>query len=759
MGKSWPRAFLSLAAGIILGYYQAWLVTFSVILVLIISGALLKQYSRQIFIGLLILLGGLLYADKSIKDMPASLPVIQGASCSGTVQDFPFIDGDKTTFIMKTDSSSCWEKKIRVVCYFKTDIARGDRIDIRGTMKPPRPPGNPGEFNYSLYLSHSGIYYNLSVKNEQDLHLLSHEQGLLKWIDGFRARGEKIAKDTLPDQEAAILLGMLLGTREGIDEDQYDAFQKTGIIHLLSVSGLHVGFLLLLIAWISLLLRLSRRDKFLSGVAVLIIYGTMVAWPVCVMRSILMGILGLLAYYSGRANSIFNAMAIAGIITLLVNPASLFTISFQFTFLATWGLVYIFPQLREILPVKGWGWDMLWLPLAAELAVLPLTAYYFNILTPASILTNILVSYLSCLAVILGFIAFFMATFIPFLAPMVLYPAGLFIELILWIVGWVKSLPGAYIWVATPPVWSLLLYYVALLIGLTAWRNRACQPWRYPALAMLAVFFVILLLPAGFYNRGYLELDFIDVGQGDAILLKTPRGKFMLIDGGGNSFYDVGRTTLLPYLHRRGIRELILAVNTHPDNDHLQGIETVAEEIPVGNIALPASLVNCPEYRPLREIATLNRIPILTLTSGQEIKLEKGLRIKVLHPGGQDSVDNSNNQSAVLRISYGVFSALLTGDIEAEAMQLLLENRQLAATTLVKVPHHGSKGSLLAEFYRQVQPHYAIISVGSNNLFGHPHPSVLDMLKKQDIKTLRTDQDGAIIVLSDGKKMIIKPTL
>ncbi len=551
---------------------------------------------------------------------------------------------------------------------------------------------------------------------------------------------------------------MLLGSREGIDEDQYDAFQKTGIIHLFSVSGLHVGFLLLLVGWISSLLGLNKRNKFISGVVILLIYGTMVAWPVCVMRSILMGILGLLAYYSGRANSILNAMAIAGIITLIINPASLFTISFQLTFLATWGVVYIFPILREILPVKGWGWDLILLPLAAELAVLPLIAYYFNILTPVSILTNILVSYLSGAAVILGFIAFFLATVAPFLAPLVLYPAGLFIELILWIVAWVQSLPGAYIWVATPPVWSLLLYFIALLIGLMAWRNHAYRQWQIPALGILIVFFTLLLLPASFYNRGYLELDFIDVGQGDAILLKTPQGKFLLIDGGGNSFYDVGRTTLLPYLHRRGIRELSLLLNTHPDSDHLQGIESVVEEISVRNIALPASLANCPAYKPLLKKAVRSRIPVLSLQAGQEINLEKGLRIQVLHPGEQNFMKNNNNHSVVLRISYGDFSALLTGDIEAEAMRSLLENRQITAATLVKVPHHGSKGSLLTEFYQQVQPRYAIISVGSNNLFGHPHPSVLAMLKQQNIKILRTDQAGAIIVRSDGKKMIIKPS-
>ncbi len=758
MTKSWPLAFFSLIAGIVLAYYQLGAVAIAAILLLLTSGILLKEYSFQFYTCLLVLLAGFLYAVIMIIDLPPSLPVIQ-TSLAGTVQGFPYCDGEKTTFILKTEKSSTWTRKIRVVCYFEVDISRGDRLSLKGILKPPRRPGNPGEFNFPLYLSHNGIYYNLAVKQASDLSLIGREKGPLLWVDRFRARGETLTKKILPERESAILLGMLLGTREGIEEEQYDAFQKTGIIHLFSVSGLHVGFLLLLVGWISSLLALSNRSKFFAGVTILIIYGTMIAWPVCVIRAVLMGILGLLAYYSGRENGLLNALAIAGVITLLINPASLFTISFQLTFLATWGLLYIFPILREALPLKGWFWDMIWLPLSAELAVLPLIAYYFNILTPVSILTNILVTYISGLAVILGFVTFLLAAFIPILAPLFLYPAGFCVELILLMVRWVQYLPGGYIWVATPAIAMIILYFASIFIGLLGLHNPYYRKLLWPALGIWTVFFIVLLLPASCYNRGYLEADFIDVGQGDAILLKSPRGKFVLIDGGGNALYEVGKTTVLPYLHRRGIRELTLLVNTHPDNDHLQGVESVAEELAVENIAVPGSLSDCNEYGVLKQIAVRRRLPIISLQSGNEINIEEGLRIKVLHPGNQTFSKNSNNnQSVVLRISYREFSILLTGDIEAEAMQALLDDGQLTPTTIVKVPHHGSKGSLLPEFYQQTQPRYAVISVGANNLFGHPHPNTLAMLKQQNIQLLRTDQDGAVIIFSDGKKMFIHRT-
>lgn len=759
MNKPGPLAFFSLAAGIMLGYYHAWLAAGMLLCSLFAAGLVYKPYARQIIFYLFILLAGIIYADISINDMPQSLPVRQAAGQTGIVLDFPMVEGEKSTFMLKTGNASAWEKKIRVVCYFKTDISRGDRICVKGIMKAPQPPGNPGEFNYPLYLAHQGIYYNLAVKKPGDLQLISREQGILKWVDAFRARGGKAARQSLPEQEAAILLGMLLGSREGIDENQYDAFQKTGIIHLFSVSGLHVGFLLLLVTWITNLLGLSKRSKFLSGVLILIIYGTMVAWPVCVLRSIIMGAIGLLAYYSGRTNSLLNAMAIAGIISLLINPASLFTISFQLTFLAAWGVVYIFPVLRSLPARKHWLWDLLLLPAAAELSVLPMIAYYFNIFTPASILTNILVAWLSGAAVILGFAAFFLAAFIPWLAALMLYPAGLMIELILWIVSWMQLLPGAYIWVKTPPVWSMLAYFSALIIFLQAVQHHSFRKYSQPAAAVIVLFFMLILIPAGFYNRGELEMHFIDVGQGDAILLKTPQGKFVLIDGGGSSFYDVGKNTLLPYLHRRGIRTLALAVNTHPDVDHLQGLLTLAANMPVKAFGLPADLAGSPDYNALGNITQSRWIPVLPLAAGQEIRLEKGLMIKVLQPAGhQYAKMNNNNQSVVLQVSYGSFSALLTGDIETEAMQSLLADRRLATTVIVKVPHHGSKGSMVKEFYRQVQPRLAVISVGRNNLYGHPWPGTLTMLQEEHIQTLRTDQAGAVIVRSDGQKIWVEPT-
>jgi len=756
MTKFWPMIFLSFAAGIALANYRAWpLILFITLLCLLVSFGL-KEYRTRILICLALIGGGYLYCHVMAYKPPIEMPIVKDAEINGHVDGFPFYDGQKTSFILNTNNTSPYEKKIRVVCLFESNLKRGDQVRIRGDMKPPRKPGNPGEFDYPAYLAHQGVYYNLTAMKPSAVSLISHQSGILQWVDRFRYQGERLTKQILPQRESAVLLGMLLGSREGMDEQEYSDFQKTGIVHLFSVSGLHVGFVLLLVAWLLSFTPLSKLTRFLVGIIVLMVYGSMVAWPAPVIRAVLMSSLGLLAYYSGRENSLLNALAISGLVILLVDPDALFSLSFQLTFLATWGLVYLFPILVDHFPYKSWAIDLILIPLSAELAVLPLIAYNFNLFTPSSILSNILVTYLSGGVVILGFIAFLLAPLIPSLASLVLYPAGMFIEGILYIVEAVKNIPGAYWWVATPAIGMIWLYYLALFGAIIALRSPEQRRYYLISGGCLLVFILSLLIPAGWYNRGRLELVFMDVGQGDCILMKSPQGKYLMVDGGGSQFYDVGGKTVLPYLHRQGIRRLDMIINTHPDLDHLGGVESVADEIKTGYLGLPESIIESKEYHKLMKIAKSRNIPVVPLRTGQYINLENELKIRVLHPDGQRYEGNQFNQeSVVLEIRFRNFSSLLCGDIPAETMSDILKETE-KPVTLVKVPHHGSKGSLVPGFYKDLKPSYAVISVAENNPFGHPSPAVLQMLANQGIRVFRTDRNGAVTVSTDGQQINVE---
>ena len=754
----WFLVCIFFSIAIVLASNQLWILAFLLVTALLLFGVYSRSYSREAFTGVVVIAAGLLYFSLLTTPAPEHLPEIKPAQVEGIVKDYPRYDGKKTTFAIRTDSKNRYSRNLQVYCNFAVHLQKGDKVEIKGSLKQPARAGNPGEFDYRKYLAKNGIYYIFSVKEEKDLSIGRQASGFQGWINSYSYNSQGLIKEVLPPDEAAILLGMLLGIIEGIDSSEYSDYQKTGVVHIFSVSGLHVGFLLLLCAWACSLLGLSRKMRVISGILLLLIYATLVGWPVPVIRSVIMGSIGLIAFYSGRDNRMLNSLGLAGIVILLINPNSLLQITFQLSFAAAWGLVYLFPLLRRKLNYNNrWG-DLLLVPVCAQLAVLPLTAYHFHLFSPLALLANIPITYLSGGAVILGFLSLLSGGLLPGLSAIFLYPAGLCIDLIRVVNELVVNIPGSYLRVIAPGAVLIVLYYIGLLISVYAFTVTVDKR-RYSVLAtglvMIAFFVMVICLPGSVYNRGKLEVTFIDVGQGDSILIKTPRGKFILVDGGGSDFSDPGTRKVLPYLYYRGVRELYLAINTHPDTDHLQGLETVLKEIPARYIAVPATIVEAEEYRNLRKIAEAEKIPVIPLSGGESVYTGEKLQIRVLHPMVEaKTLDDANEQSLVLDVRYDNFSALLTGDIGKETMQVLIE--KLAPVTVLKIPHHGSKNSLLPSFYEESKPQWSVISVGENNLFGHPHPSVLEALEEKNIEILRTDQVGAITFYSDGKKVRLR---
>jgi competence protein ComEC len=758
MPLSWFEVFIVLAASACFSYYAFWPLFILPFLFLLAGGIWGGKYSLRSYSALALFLMAVLFFNWMQMPVPLDLRIQDGVVLTGRVETVPEFDGNRSSFVLKSKEPERAMKKIQVFCNFEAAVQKGEEISLRGDLKLPRPPGNPGEFDYPRYLSYSGIYYLMSVKEKNAIAVISAPGRSECFFAAIRNSGEKIIKDRLPAPEAAILLGMLLGKTDDMAPEQYRDFQKSGIVHIFSVSGLHVGFFLLLMACLTSLCRMSPGMKLVVTGIFLLLYASVVAWPVSVIRAVIMAIVGLLAYYSGRENALLNGLGLAGTIIIVSDPFALFKISFQLSFMATWGLLYLFPLLKKRLQYTNRLWDLLLIPLSAQLAVLPLTAYHFNLFSPVSLLSNVLTSYLSGACVILGLLALMLAAVWPWLAGIFLYPAGFFIELIMGLNSAVLKLPLAFWWVATPCFILIIVYYLGLLLLALSWsKNYRKRGFGYTGLCLILLFILLISLPASLYQQGVMELVLIDVGQGDSILLKSPGGKFVLVDGGGSHYSDPGSKKLLPYLHHRGIRKIDVIINTHPDIDHLQGLEKASKGLSVAHIALPYCFKEAEEYEELKGIAARKNIPLIFLKSGQRLSLEKGCELTVLYPEGELYYGNQyNNKSLVLNCQYGAFSFLLTGDVEKEGMQELLQQGKLGTSTVLKVPHHGSKGSLLPEFYRELNPRWAIISAGANNSFGHPHASVLKELQEQGIEVLRTDEDGAIVFQSNGRWVKIK---
>ncbi|HPF43097.1 MAG TPA: DNA internalization-related competence protein ComEC/Rec2 [Syntrophomonadaceae bacterium] len=750
MEKSIFYVFIALAVSLLLGFYKLWLIYFTLLGILLLVFAF-TSYSRLAVYAAIILIVGVILANLSWKEIPEALPAAESFKIEGIVSNYPENDADTGKFVLKTDHPNQYLRKVQVFLRFSCELERGDRIQITGSLKPPAPPGNPGQFNYPAYLQHENIFYTLSVENQADIVMIQPASGLYQGINSFRRQGVEVINAALTPQEAAVMLGMLLGKVDGIGDEQYNDYQKTGIIHIFSVSGLHVGFLVILCGWITTLLKMSKRNKFLFSITLIVLYGTLTGWPVSVVRASLMAVTGLAAYYFGRENQMLNSLGLAGIIILLLDPQALFKISFQLSFLATFGLVYIFPILRQRVNHHQFFWDLILIPLSAQLAVIPLIAWHFNILSPVSIVSNIIITYAAGLSVILGFFALAAAPFLPGLATLIIYPAGVFNEIIIQSNAIFKNLPLAYIWVATPSIIAIVIYYAGL--ALTLWATEGFIKVRYllAGLFMILICITGLCLPAGIYNRGVAEAVFIDVGQGDSILIKTPQGKFILVDGGGSQFYDVASTRLLPYLHHRGIREIYMAVNSHPDTDHLTGLEKVAEELKISYLGIPQSVADVPEYNKIKALTASKQGKIIPLKQGQVVKIEEDFTIKVLYPEAHSvSTSDYNQQSLVLEIGMPDWSVLLAGDLNQDQLEEITGQGVVSPADIVKVPHHGSRYSLSEKFYCQSNPEWAVICVGNNN-FGHPHAEVLELLEEQKIKTLRTDKQGNIYFDSTGR--------
>ncbi|HZJ84698.1 MAG TPA: DNA internalization-related competence protein ComEC/Rec2, partial [Syntrophomonadaceae bacterium] len=631
-------------------------------------------------------------------------------------------------------------------------------IELSGKLTPPLAPGNPGEFDYPSYLAKENIFYILNLKEATDIKLLKQNTNIVyNLTSAYRHKIVSLSEEALGYDTASILLGMLLGKKENMDEKQYRDFQKTGIVHVFAVSGLHVGFLLLFCHGITSLLALSSRNRFYFSLIILLAYGTVVGWPISVIRASIMAGLSIFALYVSRERSLLDCLGLAGIIIIFLDPHAPFKVAFQLSFVATWGLIYLYPLIKNSLAIENKFLAYLLIPLAAQLPTIPFIAYHFNLLTPISILTNVLLTYIIGIVVIAGFILITFMIFLPALFTFFIMPIGALINFVLLINDSLVNLPWAYIYVATPHILLIGIYFLALALFIYYLKDITRNSYLIAALLLITVFILVICLPANLFNRGKLEVVALDVGQGDSILLKSPQGKFILVDGGGSDFTDVGQRKVLAYLHHRGIRDLYLAVNTHPDTDHLLGLETVVNDISVKHIGIPATLKDEDKYQELKDIASSKNIPLTTLHKGQILKIEPGFNLEVIYPALDNELKTvDNDQSVVLLGKYKSFSILLTGDIEKKGIEKMVSEYDLPMVTVLKIPHHGSKGSLVAKLYEETKPKYGIISAGKNNNFGHPHQDVLHQLDDIGAISLRTDLGGLIQIITDGENLSIK---
>ena len=660
----------------------------------------------------------------------------------------------------------------------------GDGIQLVGRISEFHDYGNPGRMNTIMSNKAKGICGRAMISKYSLVIEPRQESSLARLAEQVRKQYEAYMAQVMPRQDAAAIFAMLFGGYQGIRPELLEAFTITGIVHILSVSGSHITLMAGTANIVGRLLKLSPKTTAVLATGVILFYSLLAGAIPPVIRSALMGILTLLALTAGRERDAQHILGLVALGLLLYSPLWLFDISFQLSFGATAGLLYLAPPLREslrkILPI--FVADSLSVTIGAQLSVLPIIAWYFNVLSLSSLLANLVIAPIVEWIIVAGLLAGLLASLLPLAGKLVFLLASVVLGLVYELSRWVAALPGSQIYMPTFSWWSGMLYYMGLgwLIIDDEYRKRmmSCVGSKYllameqklrgskgwQAVSLLGMLAVIFCCWQIWCDNKEMQVHFIDVGQGDSALVITPHGRAFMVDTGGvrEGSYDIGSRVDVPYLLHYGVEKLDYIFLTHAHDDHAGGVKGILTKIPVGAIGIGHE--GAGDYLQAFGTGELGKIKklLVPLQEGSSIELD-GVRIDMLYSPEARKVQESqlqatgNEFSNLIRVSYGEASFLFTGDLVAEQEQQVLANGTHVASTVLKVGHHGSRTSSSQEFLQAVAPRWAVISCGYKNSFGHPHQEVLNRLSNcTQAEILRTDRQGAIVFTTDGEKIQVE---
>lgn len=639
----------------------------------------------------------------------------------------------------------------------------GNKIKLKGIYYRGREERNPGEFDYDAYLRSQGITGIFLVDTISNVQILSGESFFFSNIihQVRKAIDEQIRKYHSP-QTASLLRGLLLADRREIDYETKTDFINAGVIHVLAVSGLHVGYIVLIF-----FLFLGRFNLLLrSGITVagLICFMLLTGVPASVFRATLMAVILIVAFLLNRSTNLINSIAIAALIILCVSPEEIYNPGFQLSFSAVLSIAIIYPVIEKFILKTGIKSKLLksfllftGVSLSAQVGTIPFTLLYFNKISTVALLTNLLV--IPAIGIIIGVAVFtlILSVILPFLA--VYYGAAndLFSSMILSVISFSGRTDFSHIVIHQYSIKDLIVFYL-LAACLFIFFKKIKR--IVPGLIFITVITGNIVLLSSLDDQelmpeGVLSIFMLDVGQGDSFLIKFPDGKTALIDAGNTTIYfDNGERVVLPLLNYLGIKKIDYAFISHIDSDHYAGFISLILEGRINQVFKPA--VDTTLSKDLRFEKFLKDFNVPLYYYRQEKLDIGGVNLYILNFGKFiDSKElTTNDRSGVIKMVYGKNSFLFTGDIGRFAeLEYAGKYRNFMDSDVLKVAHHGSQTSSSGEFLEFVTPGISLISAGINNNFGHPSEEVLIRLADLNSTVLRSDLQKAILLRSDGNKI------
>lgn len=648
-------------------------------------------------------------------------------------------------------------------------LCMGMRVSLRGKLKPFEEPGNPGEFDYGTYYRSLGIAARcfgegLEVKS-------SAYSPLFQGIYRLKVHAGKVLDSVCTEKDRGIFRAIVLGEKSDLSDEIRKLYQKSGISHLLAISGLHISMIGMGAFGLCRKMGLGFGWAGAIGGGVTVCYGILAGGSgvsASVVRAVIMVSMQMAAGGLGRTYDMRTAASVSGLCLLLQSPTLLFQAGFQLSFGAVFALGAAVPAAAGWLRVESaWGKTLLAGGIV-QLATCPVILYHYFEYPVYGILLNLVVIPLMSYVLLSGILGAAAGTAAVWLGEVAVGTGHYVLEFYEWLCRAAGRLPGALLITGRPSMGQIAVYGF-LWFGLLAWagarkereegQDQEEDPiekrkrWALWVSVAAASLFLLMVRPP---MRG-MEVTCLDVGQGDGICIRT-RDTVILVDAGSSDKKGVGEQVLIPFLKSQGVSRVDCAIVSHGDSDHISGLLELLKEdsgIQVGQLILPSlgQGLQDASYEELEELGRKRGIKTMWMKRGDGLA-SGDLRIRCLYAGEKETKER-NEHSLLLEVRYGRTGILLTGDMSAEGERQWLAKGDEVQIQVLKVAHHGSGYSTGKEFLRKVAPKYGMISCGEKNRYGHPSPETLTRLEEQGVRCYDTEKGGAIQVKTDGEGLTI----
>lgn len=676
-------------------------------------------------------------------------------------------------------------KKIFVNTEKIPNVKIGNIIKVRGKLRQFEEAANKGNFDSRKYYLSLGFYGKIEAGTIEVINsdYSGIRQGLYELRMEIIERLEKLCSDnngifSIINNKNGIIGAIILGDKTDIDSDIKELYSVSGIAHILAISGLHISFI-----GMAIYRLLRRRFRFLFSAAVsipvVLSFGIMSGFGISTIRAIIMFILKIIGEVLGRKYDAITAISLAGLVLLVQNPFVVCNSGFQMSFGAIIAIVLILPIVEEILNTDNKIIKVLSANFTISLVMNPILAWNYYELPTFSFLLNIVVVPLMSVVIVSSIVGIFCSCIMFGFGKAVIFPGCGILELYTFLCNIINKSSVASIVVGQPKVTIIIVYYAILLVVLFGLKNirtkytraekerniikketglvlekKAKKERRIKGqnvklrLACIVGFLLLNCLIYYIPNQGFY-ITFINVGQGDGILIHGDNGTKVMVDGGSTSEKQVAKNCIVPYLKAEGIGTIDYSIITHTDKDHISGIMEILENnnsnrIRIKNLVMPDINMKDDTYNELIEKAKLKKINVLYIKKGAALSLGK-TKIKCIYPETTTTASDKNDYCTVLSVKNKTSKILLTGDISKEIEEKIKDDIEENYTVL-KVAHHGSNYSSSEKFLKKVNPKYSIISVGKNNSYGHPGNETMERLRKQGGVIYRTDEKGGITI-------------